>query len=87
MKECLLKGEYIITGEQLTEVFENACWGRTNFQKFADKLRPYANKREMLICPNYENCSVDGCYHSHPHAQVNGCKMFEDCPQCEKESK
>jgi acetone carboxylase gamma subunit len=33
--------QYIITEEQLQEVYEHCDWGMTNWTKFKSKLRPY----------------------------------------------
>ena len=53
--------QYIITEENLQEVFEHADWGMTNFQKFKDKLRPYNPQAEQKpdlshITPERRGC-------------------------------
>ena len=40
---------YIITEELLQEAMENTTWGRTNQQKFRDKLTPYQSERDKVL--------------------------------------
>ena len=40
--------QYIITEELLQEAMENTTWGRTNQQKFRDKLTPYQSERDTI---------------------------------------
>ena len=51
--------QYIITEELLQEAMENTTWGRTNQQKFRDKLTPYQSERDT--CPQnkiWQHCPV-----------------------------
>jgi hypothetical protein len=41
--------QYIITEELLQEAMENTTWGRTNQQKFRDKLTPYQSERDRVL--------------------------------------
>ena len=41
--------QYIITEELLQEAMENTTWGRTNQQKFRDKLTPYQSERDTVL--------------------------------------
>jgi hypothetical protein len=41
--------QYIITEELLQEAMENTTWGRTNQQKFRDKLTPYQSERDEVL--------------------------------------
>ena len=41
--------QYIITEELLQEAMENTTWGRTNQQKFRDKLTPYQSERDKVL--------------------------------------
>jgi hypothetical protein len=52
--------QYIITEELLQEAMENTTWGRTNQQKFRDKLTPYQSERDT--CPQnhiWQHCPVN----------------------------
>jgi len=41
--------QYIIAEELLQEAMENTTWGRTNQQKFRDKLTPYQSERDKVL--------------------------------------
>jgi len=62
--------QYIITEELLQEAMENTTWGRTNQQKFRDKLTPYQSERDKIICcarcPCKEPDCEDFCKHFQP---------------------
>ena len=45
----LTMNQYIITEELLQEAMENTTWGRTNQQKFRDKLTPYQSERDKVL--------------------------------------
>jgi len=45
----LTMNQYIITEELLQEAMENTTWGRTNQQKFRDKLTPYQSERDKAL--------------------------------------
>ena len=45
----LTMNQYIITEELLQEAMENTTWGRTNQQKFRDKLTPYQSERDTVL--------------------------------------
>jgi hypothetical protein len=54
--------EYIITEENLQEVFEHADWGMTNFQKFKDKLHPYNPQAEReKVLHNIQHVIAEHC--------------------------
>ena len=48
--------QYIITEELLQEAMENTTWGRTNRQKFRDKLTPYQSERDTVLD---DCCNID----------------------------
>ena len=58
--------QYIITEELLQEAMENTIWGRTNQQKFRDKLTLYQSERdkleELVSWIEKGECSIDIFY-------------------------
>ena len=84
--------QYIITEELLQEAMENTTWGRTNQQKFRDKLTPYQSERDkvlddipdVLVCQSLPNehgfCGKNDCFCKELQRVESGdiCKWMQE---------
>ena len=73
--------QYIITEELLQEAMENTTWGRTNQQKFRDKLTPYQSERDKVLD---DYCIIDLTYYVWGEAESDDVRLCQGkgCNYC-----